>query len=283
MSTLAKSSAFRFRWINGQCFEFRFPNGKSLLTDPWYSGGGRMASKCPPGFTVNDLEGADYLFINHGHGDHTANIQEVVDRFHSTLITHSANCMAVAKGYNIPLTSIYPVDFEGTYYFDGFILETHHGVHHRMRFNYEEARGMVKAFDDPGSEELNILGGMFNMNFILTTEQGFRIAFLGGDDDGMLERMRGVNKPNVVIRNKLASSRVKEGQAEKFADWFAGADVPLLIPMHYETWLTDEPEFAGEMFSYMNKAMEEKGKIGRVAPMVRGKWYTLDISVVEAE
>ena len=52
MSTLASSKAFKFRWINGQCFEFKLNNGKTLLTDPWFSGGGNMASKCPPGFSV---------------------------------------------------------------------------------------------------------------------------------------------------------------------------------------------------------------------------------------
>lgn len=284
MARLASSSAVRFRWINGQCFEFRFPNGKTLITDPWYRCEGPMGDKCPPGFTTDDLEGGDYIFLNHGHGDHTANIQDVVDRFHSTLITHSAIAMEAARNFRIPLTSIYPVDFEGTYYFDGFILQTYHGTHHGMKGDY--ASLMERASTGrmlPGSPELNAMGGVFNTNFVLTTDQGMRIAFLGGNDDGMLERLRGVNKPNVVLRNKLASSRVKDGQAEMFADWFANADVQMLIPMHYETWLTNEPEFAEEMFSYMNKAMEERGKVGRVAPMVRGKWYTLDIAVTEVE
>lgn len=283
MNTLAVSHALRFRWINGQCFEFQFPNGKTLITDPWYSGGGPLAGKCPPGFTTEMLEGGDYIFLNHGHGDHTANIQDVVDRFHSTLITHSANCMTVARDYNIPLTSIYPVDFEGTYYFDGFMLETHHGTHHAQPLN---AAQCAERFGGPGgfgSPELNVLGGMFNMNFILTTDQGMRIAFIGGNDDGMLKRLQGKDKPNIVIRNKMASSKVKTNVAEDFAEWFAGADMQLLIPMHYETWLTEDPAFAQKMIDDMNRIMGEKGMMGRVAGMERGKWYTLDLAVTEAE
>ena len=31
-----KTSGLKFRWINGQGFEFVMPNGKTLLTDPFY-------------------------------------------------------------------------------------------------------------------------------------------------------------------------------------------------------------------------------------------------------
>lgn len=33
----------------------------------------------------------------------------------------------------------------------------------------------------------------------------------------------------------------------------------------------------------MNQYMSEQGKAGRVAPMIRGKWYNLMLSIVEAE
>ena len=281
MEHLAIAHGLKFRWINGQCFEFRFSNGKTLLTDPWYQGCGPMGAKCPPDFSTECLEGGDYIFLNHGHGDHTANIQDVYDRFHSTVITHSATAMEVARCFNLPLTSVYPVDYEGTYYFDGFILETHHATHHAQAANYQDT---IQRFSDgsfPGSPELNAMGGVFNMNFILTTDEGLRIAFIGGNDDGMLRRMTGRDRPNIILRNKMASSRVKENVAENFAEWFAGADVPLLVPMHYETWLTEDPAFAEKMIADMNRIMEEKGKLGRVAPMARGKWYTLDLAITE--
>jgi hypothetical protein len=36
MKNLETSHTLAFRWINGQCFEFRFSNVKTLLTDLWY-------------------------------------------------------------------------------------------------------------------------------------------------------------------------------------------------------------------------------------------------------
>ena len=110
MNNLVTSTALTFRWLNGQCFEFRFPNGKTLITDPWYQGCGKLGNRCLPNFTTDQLEGGDYIFLNHTHGDHTANVQDVYDRFHSTVITHSATAMEVARCFNVPLTSIYPVD-----------------------------------------------------------------------------------------------------------------------------------------------------------------------------
>lgn len=283
MRELQSSKALRFRWINGQCFEFRFNNGKTLITDPWYRSSGWLGQMCPPDFSTDMLEGGDYIFVNHCHGDHTANIQDVYDRFHSTIITHSAAAMELAKTFRVPLTSIYPVDFEGTYYFDGFILETHHGTHHAQPSNYEETIQMFR--DDPDcaddSPELNAYGSIFNMNFVLTTDQGMRIAFVGGNDDGMIRRLQGKDKPNIIIRNKMGSSQVKTNVAESFAEWFAAVDTQILVPMHYETWLTQDPEFAEKMISDMNQIMEQKNKVGRVAPMIRGKWYTLNLSIVE--
>ena len=117
------------------------------------------------------------------------------------------------------------------------------------------------------------------MNFVLTTEQGLRIAFIGGNDDGMLKRMQGLQKPNIIIRNKMASSKVKINVAEDFAEWFSTADTQLLIPMHYETWLTEDPEFAQKMITDMNRILKDKGKVGQVAPMERGVWYTLNLSI----
>ncbi len=279
MANLATSHAMEFRWINGQCFEFKLNNGVTILTDPWFHGKGNnqmLSEMSPPNFTVDDLEGADYVLLNHTHLDHIANLQEAVDRLHSTVIAHSGNIVELMKSHEIPVTDLYPVDYEGTYYMDGFVLETHHGTHHRGKMTLQQVMDW-----SPEDGFVGAMGGTFNMNCVITTAQGMRVAFIGGNDDGMIERLQGPNKPNLIIRNKMASSKVKEGVAESCADWFAAVDTQLLIPMHYETWLTKDPEFAYRMIEDMNRIMAEKGKVGRVAAMERGKWYTLDLSINE--
>lgn len=280
MKDVIVSSALKFRWINAQCFEFKLNNGKTLLTDPWFTAiGGRMLAGCEPeGFTADSLEGADYVFLNHTHGDHIWDLQEVVDRFHPWVLTHSGNVAGLAKAYRIPVTDLYPLDYEGTYYFDGFILETHHATHHRRG---EMFGGDTHMFDAGEKDDVMDMGGTFNMNFVLTTDQGMRIAFIGGNDDGMTKRLQGTAKPNLIIRNKMASSREKDRAAQMFADWFAETDTQILVPMHYEQWLSRDPEFTAKLFQDMDRIMAEKGMTGRVAPLERGRWYSLNLSITE--
>ena len=38
--------------------------------------------------------------------------------------------------------------------------------------------------------------------------------------------------------------------------------------------------FAEKMLSDMNRILDEKGCTGRVAAMQRGKWYSLDLSIL---
>lgn len=288
MQTHAFSRGLRFRWINAQCFEFQFPNGTTLVTDPFFdfpvkderSPIAKMT--LPEKFTAENLEGADYVFINHHHADHNYNLGDVFQRFHSTVITHSATAMETAKVFDIPLTSVYPVDFGDVYYFDGFSIETFHGTHHAQKSVMSTWRdgGIVKDFGEKMAD-INAMGSIFNMNFLLTTDEGLRIMFIGGNNDGMLERIHRI-RPNIVIRNKMRSSKELDHVAEEWADFMISANCQMMIPMHYESWENTRPEFAKQVFQDMNRIMEEKHLAGRVAPLERTRWYTLDLCINEA-
>lgn len=86
--TLCTTQGLKFRWINGQCFEFVFPNGKVLLSDPYFDDNEHF----PVGkgmnlqnFHVEDIERVDYLFVNHTHFDHIYNLCRHYDRNTLTL------------------------------------------------------------------------------------------------------------------------------------------------------------------------------------------------------
>ena len=274
---VASTSGLKFRWINGQGFEFRMPNGRTLLTDPFYDMPNFEAGKGMSliGFHTEDIENVDYVFINHTHGDHIGNLQQVVDRFHPIVICHSAVAMELARTHSIPLTSIYPVDFNGRYYFDGFSLDTYHGTHHASGADYAASRRFMG-----GGDELGVMGSIFNVNFVLNLPEGLRVAFVGGNDDGMTERFREI-RPNIMIRNKMGSSRDFDRVAERFAEIFAKSNTQLLIPMHCETWVNERPEFIAEVMADMNHIMEERGLIGRVTLLERTRWYSLNLSISE--
>ena len=274
------SHGLKLRWINGQCFEFKLSNGKTLLTDPWYSldyPEHKLAKACPPGFSVDDLEGADYIFINHTHVDHLYNLQEVYNRFHSTVIVNAAVAMDLAEAFDIDITSIYPVGYDGTYYFDGFKMEICHGTHHAQPYTLQQYYERNVA--DARRKRISAMGGLFNTNFQLATDEGLRVAFIGGNDDGMIERFNQNGRPNVVLRNKMHRSEHMENVAEAWADFLIRARVPLFIPMHYEQWVSGHPVFTQQVFRDINQIMAEKGLIGRVAALERGKWYSIDLGI----
>ena len=108
------------------------------------------------------------------------------------------------------------------------------------------------------------------------------VAFVGGNDDGMTERFREI-RPNIMIRNKMGSSRDFDRVAERFADIFVKSNTQLLVPMHCETWANERPEFLQEVMDDMNRIMEERGLVGRVKLLERTKWYSLNLSISELD
>ena len=64
------SHGLRFRWFTCNCTEIRLPNGKYIVIDPFLPSPedpkwGKMGMSC--GYAVADLEGADYVILNHAH------------------------------------------------------------------------------------------------------------------------------------------------------------------------------------------------------------------------
>lgn len=288
MSLQINSRGFKFRWINGQCLEIRLPNGKYVLTDPFFpspttpmpSQEIMKSSALDFPFGVDDLEGADYIIINHSHGDHTFKIEEIAKKFHSTVIIYSALATDLIRCHDIPLTDVYPVDFNSIYYFDGFSLETFHGTHHPCPAYKENMEHVAATYgnEDKTDLEWNVLGGLYNMNFILNTPEGLSLGFFGGNIDGDYE-VFARHRPTILFRNKLHSSKTQYDVASDWAAYLDQCKIPIMVPMHHEKWFVTKPGYVEQLVSDMNRILEEKGSISRVLNPQRAKWYSLDISI----
>lgn len=283
---MLKTSCCSLRWINCQCFEIKLPNGKTILTDPCYDYPDNPGHSVADlfrlrGFSTSDLEGCDYLILNHTHGDHMANLEEVVMKYNPMVICHSGVAAEIAQAcQDMPLTSIYAVDYDGTYYFDRFRLETFHGVHKPQKFTWRQC---MSDGDDISQQQkltrLHTLGGLFNMNYLITMENGFRLAFVGGMDDGMSERLR-VLRPNIALRNKITNEKNVEQVAEDWYGFMKESCAQMVIPMHFEVWENMEPGFSGQSFEAANKLAEESGLNCRMLAPKRTEWYEIQMSVV---
>lgn len=282
---LMQAESVSFRWINCQCFEIKLPNGKTIVTDPCYD-----YKKNPDapladlfrleGFKTEDLEGCDYVILNHTHGDHIANLGQVIERFSPKVICHSGVAGEIAQVYqDMELTSIYPVDYDGAYYFDGFKMETFHGEHKPQRFTWRRtmAEGDIIS-QDSRLTRLHALGGLFNMNYLLTLDNGFRIAFVGGASDGMEERLRTL-RPNIALRNKISNDMDVEHVAEDWLEFMEQSCAQFVVPMHFEVWENQNPGFSEKTFKLANERAVKGGLACRILSPKRTKWYRVNMNI----
>ena len=282
---LMQAESVSCRWINCQCFEIKLPNGKTIVTDPCYD-----YKKNPDapladlfrleGFKTEDLEGCDYVILNHTHGDHIANLGQVIERFSPKVICHSGVAGEIAQVYqDMELTSIYPVDYDGAYYFDGFKMETFHGEHKPQRFTWRRtmAEGDIIS-QDSRLTRLHALGGLFNMNYLLTLDNGFRIAFVGGASDGMEERLRTL-RPNIALRNKISNDMDVEHVAEDWLEFMEQSCAQFVVPMHFEVWENQNPGFSEKTFKLANEMAVKGGLACRILSPKRTKWYRVNMNI----
>lgn len=282
---LMSSESVSFRWINCQCFEIRLPNGKTIITDPCYDY--KENPDVPlanlfrlEGFKTEDLEACDYVILNHTHGDHISNLGEVIERFSPKVICHSGVAAEIAEVYeDMELTSVYAVDYDGTYYFDGFKMETFHGEHKPQRFTWKRtmAEGDIIS-QDPRLTRLHALGGLFNMNYLLTFDNGFRMAFVGGTSDGMDERLRKL-RPNIALRNKIANDMDTEKAAGEWYGFMEQSYAQFVVPMHFEVWENQNPGFSEKTFDRANQMAAERGLNCRILAPKRTRWYTVKMNI----
>ncbi len=284
-----KAKALRFRWINGQCLQIQLPNGKCIVTDPFFPSPKSDCSAFPQGdpsrmtepFDESDFGRIDYMILNHSHGDHIYRLQQIFDMYRPVIIVQGEMAVEMAKVYRIPMTSIYPVNFCGTYHFDGFTLHTYHGTHHPVGIFAEQVESMPRDMvDNPDAFEWNVLGGLFNMNFTLTTPEGCSLAFFGGNIDADLEEFAKL-RPTVLFRNKLHSSKTKYDEALVWAEYLRDTRIPLMVPMHHEKWYVTRPGFVEQLVEDMNSHLKEWGSISRVLDPKRTKWYSLNFEIEE--
>ena len=205
-----------------------------------------------------------------------SNLEELVNRFHPTVICHSAVAAEIAAVCeDMYLTDLYPVDYNGTYYLDGFRLDTFHGTHKAQRFTWKSSMAAPDGISQSEKlKRLHTLGSPFNMNFILNLSNGFSLAFVGGNDDGMEEQVRKF-RPNVALRNKITNPMDVDAVAGDWLGFMKESYSQYVIPMHYEVWENMNPGFSKQTFDKANEMAVEEGIATRMLWPERTVWYRL--------
>ena len=291
------SQALRLRWISVQCYEMVLPGGKVLVTDPFYWDASHFDGMteltrnqklekeiyAQRGFSAEDFTGADYILLNHVHGDHSNLVGELWNRFYGRVLVPAECAMEVAKTYDIPYGAIYPLYPGNTYYFDDFTLKVYPGAHDNRAFR----EGKFQRPSDPrslydGSEGFGIscpsnlgpLGSMYNFNYLIETKNNYRIDFSAGRD--FEEHLQHVQKerPNLMLRH-----RIRSYTPEQYADMIEQMGAQLMLPLHHNN-ARASGEDLNEYMRKVNEILISRNCSGRTFNPEPYRWYQICTSIL---
>lgn len=291
------SQALKIRWISVQCYEMVLPGGKVLVTDPFYwdmshfdgvtefSRNQQLEKKvyAQSGFSAEDFTGADYILLNHVHGDHSNLVGELWNRFYGRILVPADCAMEVARVYDVPYAAIYPLYPGNTYYFEDFTLKTYPGAHDNRAFRdgeFERPSSPRALYD--GSEGFGIpcpchlgpLGSMYNLNYLIETRNNYRIDFSAGRDfEEHIQHVRG-ERPNLMLRH-----RIRSYSPETCADMIEQMGAQLMMPLHQNN-ARATGEDLNAYFREVNQVLAGRGSLARAFNPEPYRWYQICTSII---
>lgn len=279
-------NTLKVRYFAFNALEIKLPDGKTLVVDPCLEKEGHFSC----GYNVEDLEGCDYVFVNHAHGDHVASLGKLYDKFHPLVMAHAVTSFGLAKFYDIPYIRFIPFVNGDEYDFDSFKIQIVPGRHNnlipgnfmvRPSGRRDELCGTQVRNMTHGSEleqELGDMGSMYGSNFLLTTANNLRVGFYAGNagmadpqEKNFWNRLR----PDIIFahRAKFTTGNFSALEsAGKMADVLAITGARILVPIHIEDAYSGKYNPA-DYVDAVNKVCEERGIIGRMMFLERGQWY----------
>lgn len=109
--------SIRFRWLGNICLEIVLPSKKVLVVDPYLDSSPYSPIKC------DEITGADYIAITHGHHDHFADAGPLVHKFNSTVICSRLIADGLAKFVNVDPDTLVKVASGDAITFDDLKVE----------------------------------------------------------------------------------------------------------------------------------------------------------------
>ena len=298
--TQTTSQALKIRWISVQCYEIVLPNGKVIVTDPFYLDASIYEDMTEltksqkmerdiysqTGFSVDEFTGADYILLNHVHGDHCNLVGELWNKFYGRILCPAECCEELARTFDIPYGTIYPLYPNNTYYFDDFTLKTYPGAHDNRSFREgrfrrpsdpQSAFGGLEGFGVPCPSRLGGLGSIFDLNYVIETQQNFKIDFSAGRDYEEHVKHLVDEKPNIMLRHRIRSY-TPEYCAQQILDMGA----QLMMPLHHNN-ARAKGEDLNEYFEKVNEILAAHGSPARAFNPEPYKWYTINLSIIAEE
>ena len=235
------------------------------------------------GFSVDDFTGADYIILNHVHGDHSNLVGELWNKFYGRVLVPAECAVEVDKAFDIPYATIYPLYPGNTYHFDDYTLKTYPGARDNRAFREgrfqrpSDPRTLydgIEGFGVPCPSMLGPLGSIYNLNFLIETRNNYKIDFSAGRDfEEHLEHVR-TEKPNLMLRHRIRSYAPK-----KYADMVDQMGAQLIMPVHHNN-ARASGEDLNAYFRKVNEALIARNSPARAFNPEPYHWYTIQTSII---
>lgn len=281
------SHSFKMRSFNvGNGHEIILPNGKTILIDPYYP-------ENVSGHTQDDIQGADYIVITHTHYDHDLNLGYIAKKFNSKVILPAMAALAEAKYQHLTYDSIYPVFPNSKLTFPDFSLEVFQAKHNTLGTAAYDPNVDItyKMTGVKGDLDVDALGGIFSLDYLITTNNGFKILLASGQNmwEESISNFQSI-RPNMLIRQcsvrPLGQDLYTGAQvdAETLAKLFTSYNAQILVPFHMDSILKKwTPEKLDAYFADVSAFVKALDPGAVFLPPVAWKWYNIgiDVSLVE--
>ncbi len=282
----------KVRWSGVNFYEFVLPSGVSIVMDPYFDDPNNDHNEY--NYTPTDLpggewvNGADYVLLTHGHGDHIGELPSVMEKYP---LAH-----VVAPEHALP-SIIYEhqdkINYAGHYFhaaaahdlfeFNGFKLETmrsNHNVSQKPVTDRLEEKKFANADGSLNFYELyRWIYEREIMNMKITTDEGFTILIWNSEmqADGMGFESRRYfyqdAQPDLFMYQVAGASfdyNRREPNCRHMGEWIASVRGGTALPEHQQHFSYEELDSMAAQFSAV---CNEKGASTTFLTPETGVWY----------
>ena len=260
--------------------EIVLPNGKIVLVDPYFV-------DCHfDNFTRDDVTGADYIILTHGHFDHDYDLGYLAKKLNAKVFCGMMVANELVKFHKIPYDNVFPVFPNSTYSMGDVTFNFWQAKHNESggRTYGPDVDFCKERFGFEGHMEMDNLGYLESLDWMITTNNSFRIMMCSGRAvfGEAFERCKQY-RPNLLLRQAGVRHPDNPGEqvpARELAELLARYGAQLIFPFHFDMmikrWGYEKTE------EYMAEVTKELHAIDPGAEFVFPKalkWYSIDMGV----
>ena len=278
-----RNNSVRIRPFNvGGAFEIVLPNGKVILLDPFFTGNDFDCGK-----TREDVTGADYIILSHTHFDHDIDVGYFVQKFDSKVFCGAMSAFELLKYHKIPYDNIFPVYPGQTFTMDDFTVSFYQTKHNPSGSRtYDPEHVIAPQFE--GHDVCDQLGSMESMDFLITTNNNFRI--LANSGRIVWKEIFDVcrqQRPNVLLRQ----AGVRRGHGDLFsgeqvppaelAELFVKYGAQIIFPFHHDVMVKRWGlEKTNEYLDAVAAEVTRQDPGAMMVNPVAWQWYNIGMDVI---